>query len=355
MPDLDELYQAATARVEAQPGALERQHERQGRRRRGQRASVFLVAAAVVLIFVAGFWALSGDGDDRTPADGASVIAPVAHPGADSLFAIDVGTGAAGDRLVAHVAAVQPDIAPDGERMAFVRVVAGHEQIFVSTIAGEHVTQVTGLEGQGPCSCGATDPDWAPDGRAIVFSGTDLRGHRDLYTLDVASGEIERLTSSMAEESGPDWSHDGGRIVFARGFFAKDSTTLWVYDLATGASHRLSDVTVGAQPVWSPDDGQIAFACSDDAGKSTDLCFMRADGSDVRNVTGVWGAASPTWSPDGQQVAFSAFGYEDGQVISQITLLRVADLTATRLTASDETFTDPAWDPSGTAIIARKI
>lgn len=44
-------------------------------------------------------------------------------------------------------------------------------------------------------------PDWSPDGRSIVYTFGDLTTPRDLFVVEVESGETRRLTRSMPEGS----------------------------------------------------------------------------------------------------------------------------------------------------------
>ena len=94
MPDLDELFGQATRRVEAAPVPSPANTSRQRRRRRVQRAAVFSIAAAIALVFLVGFWALSGHEDDR--------LLPVEHDhaaaeaGPEGLFAVALPSGTVG-------------------------------------------------------------------------------------------------------------------------------------------------------------------------------------------------------------------------------------------------------------------
>src|SRR4051812_9534342 len=100
--------------------------------------------------------------------------------------------------------------------------------------------------------------DVAPDGRRLVF---DLLG--DLYTLDMAGGEAQRLTHGLAFDSQPAWSPDGTRIAF------------------------LSDRS-GAENLW----------------------VMNVDGTDARQVTRnvePYEYVSPAWSHDGRALFVSQY------------------------------------------------
>ena len=81
-----------------------------------------------------------------------------------------------------------------------------------------------------------SDPEVAPDGRSVVFvlRETDMaanRGRTDLWLLDLATKSTRRLTRSGAESS-PHWAPDGGAIYFLSA--RAGSTQIWRLSLRGG-------------------------------------------------------------------------------------------------------------------------
>jgi eukaryotic-like serine/threonine-protein kinase len=56
-------------------------------------------------------------------------------------------------------------------------------------------------------------PSFSPDGKRIAVDGPDLQGNRDIWLIDVESGNPTRFTFDPSTEIFPVWSRDG-RIVF---------------------------------------------------------------------------------------------------------------------------------------------
>jgi dipeptidyl aminopeptidase/acylaminoacyl peptidase len=118
-----------------------------------------------------------------------------------------------------------------------------------------------------------TDPQLSPDGSRVAFTRVKVDEKRTGYETSiwaVATSGAEspvRMTNTK-HDSHPRWSPDGKRIVFVRGG-DKDETgnpkppQIAVLSLSGGEAWIITDLPKGASgPVWSPDGKRIAFQSS---------------------------------------------------------------------------------------------
>jgi Tol biopolymer transport system component len=147
-------------------------------------------------------------------------------------------------------------------------------RIAIATVAsGRPALAILNVEGGGEQEIAIRDldeifnPTWAPDGRALAFTGMS-RGLTDLYVYDLGTSSLRRLTTDAYADVQPAWSPDGARIAFATDRFSSDLSTLSIgdYRLATievenGRIAQLGAVAYGKaiNPQWSPDGGSLFF------------------------------------------------------------------------------------------------
>jgi hypothetical protein len=145
-----------------------------------------------------------------------------------------------------------PDVSPDGRRVAFVTNHKG-----TSTLRIAHLTPERRLEGVRALVPSARfeqaySPRWSPDGRTVAYSAWTQGGYRDIRIVEVATGEFAQVTRDRAMDMQPAWSPDGRTL-----FFASDRTgvaNIYAYDLDARKLWQVTNVVNGAyMPEVAPD------------------------------------------------------------------------------------------------------
>ena len=142
----------------------------------------------------------------------------------------------------------------------------GFRHIFVVPAIGGTPRQIT--SGQYDHS----GSEWTPDGRSILFSGLRVEvddyqwRESEIYTVDVASGDVKQLTRRKGPDGGPAVSPDGKRVAYTGNDYSRDT--------------------------WA----------------DRKVYLMNIDGSDPRLVSGDWDRSPGDlkWAADGSGVYFTA-------------------------------------------------
>ncbi len=138
----------------------------------------------------------------------------------------------------------EPSLSRDGRRLAYVST--GSLYLFED---GKH-----SLVAKGPVS----HPAFFPDGRRIAFV-QGLPGYRSIQAVTAAEGSSPQTLVNFADCFWPSVSADGRLIAFACS--ATSATHIWVKDLASGQSRRLTNGFCNDDtPAWYPDARSLLFA-----------------------------------------------------------------------------------------------
>jgi len=114
----------------------------------------------------------------------------------------------------------------------------------------------------------AADPRLAPDGSRVAFVRVGADRDKDdyetsLWTVPTQGGEARRLTNGP-RDTWPRWSPDGSRLLFLRRGESEGKTArptqIYLLAMAGGEPRPLTDLPEGVSaPGWSPDGKTIAF------------------------------------------------------------------------------------------------
>jgi dipeptidyl aminopeptidase/acylaminoacyl peptidase len=213
--------------------------------------------------------------------------------------------------LFAFVWLADPQIAPDGSQVAFVRVTADQKRdTYDSAI---WLARTDGSEPPRPLTSGARDttPRWSPDGRRLAFVRSVERDGRaqppQIHLMAMAGGEPWPLTELPRGAAAPEWSPDGKTIAFSSSARAAD---LEAAAKPSPDKPRESDVRVITEAVYRANGvGGFGFV---DRDRPNHIWTVAAASSGTEKPTpkpvtsGPFGAGNHRWSPDGTRIFFVA-------------------------------------------------
>ena len=185
----------------------------------------------------------------------------------------------------------------------------------------------------------ASQPAWSPNGRSVAF----VRGG-DIYTLQIASNTLRRLTNTTADDRAPAWSPGGGAIAWSSGTAGEFDIRLMNTD---GTSKQLLAGAPGrdVEPAWDPDGSRVIFAT--DRNGTFDLWAVNVTTEVQTPLVQLPGEEhEPAMAPDRSALAFS----ERASGNTDVWVATPAGGSPAPLTNTPATDSAPAWSPTSTRI-----
>lgn len=229
---------------------------------------------------------------------------------------------------------VQPRFSPDGKRIAYTSDRGGGDNIWVMNADGSDKRQVTKEKFRL-----LNQAAWSPDGEYIAakkhFTTQRSAGTGEIWMYHVSGGGgvqvVERANPALQKELGePTFSADGSAIYYTRNttpgntfIYAQDSQTgifaIEKHDLATGEVTTAASGYGGAvRPTPSPDGKELAFVRRDkdtsqlwvkDIATGLERKIYDALDLDLQETWAVHGVyPNMDWTPDSKAIVFWAGG-----------------------------------------------
>jgi TolB protein len=202
----------------------------------------------------------------------------------------------------------EPNWARSGHNLAFGRAFGPIVKDNASTLelataglsgTGDRVIRTFGLTATGTEPHGAV---WSPNGRmlAVTIQNTTKKPAKAsaIYLISANGKTVRRLTPPRLDAGNPDWAPNGKRIVFNSFYEGQSESELYTIRPDGTGMHRIRKEkknNYAFDPVWSPDGGRIAFVHTS---RKTlpHIWSIGADGKKLRQEThGSRVDLSPDW------------------------------------------------------------
>lgn len=159
----------------------------------------------------------------------------------------------------------EPDVSPDGQRVAFLSARKGGTTLQISDLEGRDAKAITTVDSQ------ITRPRWSPDSQALVFS-VRKQVYWALFRAWLKTGRIEELAVNRQRDNyNPSYSRDGRWIYFLSNL--SGSPEIWKIPASGGSEVLVSPAP--AQDMEESVQGDALFYRFD----ATIFRFCQKDGS----------------------------------------------------------------------------
>lgn len=244
--------------------------------------------------------------------------------------------------------AADPQIAPGGERIVYVRhhmdamTDRNRGHLWLVDANGDNHEPLTTGDG----SYGS--PRFSPDGDRIAWLGPDDEGKRQLFVHWLDSGRTVQLTDGAQSPSNPTWSPDGRQLAFSRLVKDKPEPMAELPKPPEGAEWTPEPIVI-ERPVFRMDGrGFLPHGFNQ-------LFVVSADGGKPRQVTdGPYHHSGPaTWTADGKALLFSANLDDDWEYHRANSQIHRLDLDSGEVTALTDRYgpdNTPQLSPDGDTI-----
>lgn len=180
----------------------------------------------------------------RISPDGSKIVLTLSQDGNSEIYLID-RQGQLLKRLTqAWGIDTSPTWSPDGRRIAFVSSRAGNPHIYIMDADGSNQKRLTF---QGNYN---QTPSFSPRGNLIAFTARDEFNRFDIFTFNVETGQIARITQDQGNNEDPSFSPNGRLLVFTS--TRTGSRQVWITNLDGTHQRQLTAGGDHTSPAWGP-------------------------------------------------------------------------------------------------------
>ena len=226
---------------------------------------------------------------------------PVARAAGSASASAPRGDRLTIEQIVACDSPREPRLSPDGRRVAYTAEAGGARQVFILDLRSGATRQLTASEKA------VSDPQWAPDGAHLAYVRDNA-----IWVIGANGSRPTVVTDHPAGSRAPRWAPDGRRIAFVsrrRGW-----SQVWIQDASLPHRGRpparpiapearaITPAGVDVDAIaWSPDGSRLAITAQRQPDLLTNqVTILDLASGEERTVAGTaeW-ATGARWLPDG--------------------------------------------------------
>ncbi len=236
--------------------------------------------------------------------------------------------------MQSHEPLMSPAWSPDGSSLAYVSFEQRLPTVYVQTLKTGDRRVVSAHAGVNQA------PAWSPDGRKLALVLSTRDGNLDIYTLDLGSQVLARITDDPGIDTEPQWSKDGQSIYFTSD--RAGGPQIYKVGIKPGDKPRRLTFqgSYNARPRISPDESQLAFVTQENGDYRIATMDLRGRG-DVQVLTKGHFDVSPSYAPNGAVLIYAS--RDKGRGV--LALVSADGRVQQRLISSDGELQEPAWAP----------
>ena len=237
--------------------------------------------------------------------------------------------------LKQHEPIASPNWSPDGKQLAYVSYINNRQAIFTITLATGARHIIANFPGTNSA------PAFSPDGQsmAMSLSGSDTSDQADIYVMNLNSRRLTRYTD-FGNNTSPNWSPDSKTLVFNSD--QGGSPQIYSLDLASKSITRLSYTGVNNyDPVYTPDGKNLIIMTQQSPSGPIQLASLNLGTNAINIITSGQLDKSPSVAPNGDMIVYANYDSAHG-ILAETTLDGTVQI---KLPATDGTVQSPAWSP----------
>jgi hypothetical protein len=147
-------------------------------------------------------------------------------------------------RLTTGLRARDPDVSPDGRRIAFVTNSRGTSTLRIADLDPEGAIVNRRTLVRSAIHEQAFTPRFSPDSKRLAYSAWTAGGHRDIRVVDLATRKFVEITRDVALDQQPTWSSDGKTLYFTSDRSGIANVYAWDFDQKK--LYQVTNVKTGA-------------------------------------------------------------------------------------------------------------